>query len=64
LKIMDTVEHAREIVAGLQSKLAAVSGRATDLSTERRRLAYSSATGDAKAKSKLEKLNVDGVRHG
>jgi hypothetical protein len=56
---MDTVEQARKIVADLQSKLAAVSGRATDLATERRCLAYSSATGDAKAKSRLEKLNVD-----
>src|SRR5580704_16903101 len=56
---MDTVEQARKIVADLQSKLAAVSGRATDLATERRCLAYSSATADAKAKSRLEKLNVD-----
>jgi hypothetical protein len=55
----DTIEHAR-IVAELESKLVAVTDRATALATERRRLAFSSATGsDAKAASKLEKLNAD-----
>jgi hypothetical protein len=51
-----TVEHAREIVAELQSKLVAVSDRATALAAERRRLAYDAGVGDAKAKTRLEKL--------
>jgi hypothetical protein len=56
---MDTIEHARQIVAELESKLAAVSERSIALANDRRRIAFSSATGDAKAKSKLEKLNSD-----
>jgi hypothetical protein len=53
---MDTVEHARKIVAELEPKLAAASDRAAALATERRRLAYDAGVGDPKAKAKLEKL--------
>jgi hypothetical protein len=56
---MNTVEQARQIVAELQSKLAAASDRATNLATERRRLAYDASVGDAKAKARLEKLTSE-----
>jgi hypothetical protein len=53
---MDTVEKARTVVADLKIKLAAVGDKATALAVERRRLAYDASVGDAKAKSRLEKL--------
>jgi hypothetical protein len=61
---MDTVEHARKIVAELESKLVAASDRATALATERRRLAYSASTGDAKAHKELTKLTGESATAG
>jgi hypothetical protein len=53
------VENARKIVGELESKLAAVSEKAMDLATSRRRLAYDSSTGDAKAYKELSKLTLE-----
>jgi len=61
---MDTVEHARRIVAELESKLAATSDRATALATERRRLAYDASVGDAKAHKELTKLTGESATAG
>jgi hypothetical protein len=56
---MTDVTKARQIVAELESKLAAASERSIALTNDRRRLAFSCATGNAKARSQLEKLNTD-----
>jgi hypothetical protein len=52
----DTIEHARKIVAELESKLATASDRATALATDRRRLAYAAGVGDKPAAKKLAEL--------
>jgi hypothetical protein len=54
--LKNDIEHARQVVAELESKLVAVTDRATALATERRRVAYDVGIGDAKSKTKLEKL--------
>jgi hypothetical protein len=57
--VKSDIETARRIVADLESKLAAASGKATDLATERRRLAYDASTGDKPAAKELSKLTIE-----
>jgi predicted nucleic acid-binding Zn-ribbon protein len=52
------VQQARETVAKLEGNLAQAHARATELQTERRKLAFDANTGDAGAKKELDKLNA------
>jgi hypothetical protein len=53
-----TSEDQREILAGLEAKLAEATGRATELQTERRRISFAANTGDAAARKALDAANA------
>jgi hypothetical protein len=57
---MRTVEDARAIVGEIEARLADAMSRSIANQTERKRLAYDAAVGDAPAKRALDKLSVSG----
>jgi hypothetical protein len=51
-------EEARVIVAQLEQKLSDASAKAVELQTERQRISFDAATGDAAARKALDKANA------
>jgi hypothetical protein len=61
---MQTEQQAKQVVADLRDKLAALENHRTDIETERDEISYTAIVlGDDKAKQRLAKISNDLIRH-
>jgi hypothetical protein len=61
---MNDVTKATETLHRLDAEFAKATDRATTLQTERRKISFAAHDGDAKAKSRLAKLNAESLESG
>jgi hypothetical protein len=61
---MNDVTKATEPLHRLEAEFAKATDRATTLQTERRKISFAAHDGDAKAKSRLAKLNAESLESG
>ena len=53
------IDEEKQTLARLEARLVEATDRATELQTERRRIAFAANTGDAKARKELDKFNAE-----
>jgi hypothetical protein len=61
---MTEVEQAEVTIKSLEDKRQHQIQKATELADERQRVSFAAHTGDAKARQRLDKLNVESATHG
>jgi chromosome segregation ATPase len=60
---MTEIERAEQTLASLEDKRKALVTKATELADERQRVSYAAHTGDAKARQRLDKINIETATH-